>query len=181
MSRRPPRFQQADVTRALRAAQKVGGNWAVEIAPDGTIRMVPAEPVARQARTHRSTSAADGPVVGGFSREEAPPRASRASDPKASRVREILDISERISSNRPRSQAQHEYEKAQDEYDDFRQRLIAERRARRRPGVCQPPLSDIPELASAAAALNEKLDAFIDETNAIWDEAERESLSRSSK
>ena len=178
MSRRPPRFQQADVTRVLRAAQQVGGNWAVEIEPDGTIRMVPAEPVARQARWHSSTNASDGRVLGGFSQKEAPPRAS---DTKVSRVLETLEISQRISSNRPRSQAQHEYEKTQREYDGFRQRLIAERRARRHPGLCQPPLSDIPELASAAAALNEKLDAFVDETNAIWDEAEREYLSRASK
>jgi hypothetical protein len=50
MSRRPPRFQEIDVTRALRAAQKVGGAWAVEIEPDGTIRIVPADPIVRQNR-----------------------------------------------------------------------------------------------------------------------------------
>jgi hypothetical protein len=50
MSRRPSRFQEIDVTRALRVAQKLGGAWAVEIDPDGTIRLVPADPIARQKR-----------------------------------------------------------------------------------------------------------------------------------
>ena len=40
MSRRPARFTQADVRRAVEAAKSAGKDWAVEIAPDGTIRIV---------------------------------------------------------------------------------------------------------------------------------------------
>jgi hypothetical protein len=42
MSRRPARFTQADVHRAVKAVMRAGVNMAVEIAPDGTIRIVPA-------------------------------------------------------------------------------------------------------------------------------------------
>jgi hypothetical protein len=41
MSMRAARCSQADIARALRAARQVGGALAVEIAPDGTIRIVP--------------------------------------------------------------------------------------------------------------------------------------------
>jgi hypothetical protein len=41
MSRTPARVTQADISRALRAAQAVGANVTVEVAPDGTIRLVP--------------------------------------------------------------------------------------------------------------------------------------------
>jgi hypothetical protein len=44
MSRRPLRFKESDLRRALRAVQKSGAHMAVEISPDGTIRMVPAQP-----------------------------------------------------------------------------------------------------------------------------------------
>lgn len=40
MSRRPCRFTQADVTRALRAAKQVDANLTVEISQDGRIRVV---------------------------------------------------------------------------------------------------------------------------------------------
>lgn len=40
MSRRPCRFTQADVTRALRAAKRVDANLTVEISQDGRIRVV---------------------------------------------------------------------------------------------------------------------------------------------
>jgi hypothetical protein len=43
MPRRPARFTQADIARALRAAKQVGVHVAVEIALDGTIRLVPTE------------------------------------------------------------------------------------------------------------------------------------------
>jgi hypothetical protein len=39
MSRRPARFTQADLDRALRAAEKAGPDVAVDILPDGTIRL----------------------------------------------------------------------------------------------------------------------------------------------
>jgi hypothetical protein len=42
MTMRAARCSQADIARALRAARQVGGGMAVEIAPDGTIRIVPA-------------------------------------------------------------------------------------------------------------------------------------------
>jgi hypothetical protein len=40
MSRRPARFTEADVRRAAKVAKQLG--LAVEIAPDGTIRLAPA-------------------------------------------------------------------------------------------------------------------------------------------
>lgn len=46
MSRRPARVTQADVARALRAVEQCGSDRVVEIAPDGTIRIVP--PAQRQ-------------------------------------------------------------------------------------------------------------------------------------
>lgn len=39
MSRTAARFTQADLARALRAAQKAGPDMAVDILPDGTIRL----------------------------------------------------------------------------------------------------------------------------------------------
>lgn len=48
MSRRPARVTQADISRALRAASQVGANVAVDILPDGTIRIIPAEAVTEQ-------------------------------------------------------------------------------------------------------------------------------------
>ena len=43
MSRRPARFTQADIARAINAAKQTGVSMAVEIAPDGTIRLTPAD------------------------------------------------------------------------------------------------------------------------------------------
>jgi hypothetical protein len=52
MSRRPASFLEADVRRALSAAQKAGGRWRVEIVPGGLIRLVqddqPAQPAGRE-------------------------------------------------------------------------------------------------------------------------------------
>jgi hypothetical protein len=42
MPRRPARFTQADITRAIKAVEQAGAHMAVEVAPDGTIRIVPA-------------------------------------------------------------------------------------------------------------------------------------------
>jgi hypothetical protein len=44
MSRRPATVTQADVARAIRAAQQCGAG-AVEIKPDGTIRVLVAEAI----------------------------------------------------------------------------------------------------------------------------------------
>jgi hypothetical protein len=42
LSRRAAAFTQAEVSRAIRAADKAGGHrWAIEIERDGTIRLVP--------------------------------------------------------------------------------------------------------------------------------------------
>jgi hypothetical protein len=127
MSRRPPRFQQADITRALRAAQQVSGNWAVEIEPNGTIRIVPADPLAKQEPKQGSTDATEERQPGSFSSKGDPPKAP---DLRASRVLAISEISQRISSTRPRSRALVEYEEAERKYREFRQKLIAERRAK---------------------------------------------------
>lgn len=43
MSRRPARCSQADIARAINAAKQAGVSMAVEITPDGTIRLTPAE------------------------------------------------------------------------------------------------------------------------------------------
>lgn len=45
MSRAPLRFRQSDLMRAMRAAQRLGNNWGVDILKDGTIRVVPAQPI----------------------------------------------------------------------------------------------------------------------------------------
>ena len=42
MSRRPARFTQADMVRAIKAIQQAGACMAVEVALDGTLRVVPA-------------------------------------------------------------------------------------------------------------------------------------------
>lgn len=42
MSRRPALFRQSDLLRAMKAAQKAGEEWGVDILPDGRIRCVPA-------------------------------------------------------------------------------------------------------------------------------------------
>lgn len=42
MAKVPLRFKEADVVRAIRAATKAGGNRAVEILPNGVIRIIPA-------------------------------------------------------------------------------------------------------------------------------------------
>lgn len=50
MTRRQPVFTQADVSRAIRAADKAGAHrWAVEILADGTIRLIPTDPQATKA------------------------------------------------------------------------------------------------------------------------------------
>jgi hypothetical protein len=41
MSRRPARCTQADIRRAIEAAKQAGASMAVEILPDGTIRLMP--------------------------------------------------------------------------------------------------------------------------------------------
>jgi hypothetical protein len=43
MSRTPAKVTQADIARAIRAIAQTGARLAVEIAPDGTIRLVPVD------------------------------------------------------------------------------------------------------------------------------------------
>lgn len=45
MPRRIAKTTQADIARALRAVNQLGLTMAVEVSPDGTIRIVPAEAV----------------------------------------------------------------------------------------------------------------------------------------
>ena len=42
MTRRAARVTQADIARALRAAAQMGERMVLEIAPDGTMRIMPA-------------------------------------------------------------------------------------------------------------------------------------------
>lgn len=44
MSRRPARCTQADIKRAIAAAEQSGKPMAVDILPDGTIRLTPIRP-----------------------------------------------------------------------------------------------------------------------------------------
>jgi hypothetical protein len=39
---------QADIIRAIRALNEASGDMAIEIKPDGTIRLVPVEPEVRE-------------------------------------------------------------------------------------------------------------------------------------
>lgn len=43
MPRTSARVTQADIARAIRAAQQVGAPMAVDILPDGTIRLMPVQ------------------------------------------------------------------------------------------------------------------------------------------
>jgi len=43
MSRRPALVTQADIARALRAVKSAAVSMAVEVTPDGTIRIVPVD------------------------------------------------------------------------------------------------------------------------------------------
>lgn len=49
MSRRPARATQADIRRAIAAAQKCGPHMAVDILKDGTIRIAPAAPAKAES------------------------------------------------------------------------------------------------------------------------------------
>jgi len=49
MSRSPARFTEDEIYSAVRGAARAGTNVAVEISPDGTIRLVPVGPAADNA------------------------------------------------------------------------------------------------------------------------------------
>jgi hypothetical protein len=51
MANRPAKNTQAEIARALRAIKQAGMSMAVEISPDGTIRLVPAEKKATPVDT----------------------------------------------------------------------------------------------------------------------------------
>lgn len=60
MSRRPSRVTQTDIAKALRAVAQTGACVTVEIAPDGTIRLVPNEGIhSRADRSGVAKNAAD--------------------------------------------------------------------------------------------------------------------------
>lgn len=63
MSRRAARFTQADIARAIRAVEQTGARMAVEIGPDGTIRIVPAEPRDRPPEYLRGSVERDRRIV----------------------------------------------------------------------------------------------------------------------
>lgn len=50
MSRRPARFTQADLTRAIRAITQAEAKMMVEVLPDGTMRISPAPSPANTAQ-----------------------------------------------------------------------------------------------------------------------------------
>jgi hypothetical protein len=50
MTRRPARCTQADIARAINAAKQTGVSMAVEITPDGTIRLTPAPVTDNQTK-----------------------------------------------------------------------------------------------------------------------------------
>jgi hypothetical protein len=53
MPRRPARVTQADIARAIRAAEQAGSPRTVEITPDGTIKLVPVEPTKPEVAKKR--------------------------------------------------------------------------------------------------------------------------------
>jgi hypothetical protein len=57
MSRRPARFTEADVHRALKAAERAGPDWRVEVLPDGTIRL------QRQSTATKLDTSSDAVIV----------------------------------------------------------------------------------------------------------------------
>jgi hypothetical protein len=50
MPRTAARVTQADIARALRAIEASGSSMAIEILPDGVIRLVPVDPAQEQRR-----------------------------------------------------------------------------------------------------------------------------------
>ena len=53
MSRRPARFTEADLNRALKAAGRCGYPTMVEILPDSTIRIVPVDKPVEVGGNHQ--------------------------------------------------------------------------------------------------------------------------------
>jgi hypothetical protein len=45
VSRRPARFTQSDLSRAIKAVEAIGVRMVIDIMPDGTIRIMPADAV----------------------------------------------------------------------------------------------------------------------------------------
>jgi len=62
MSRTRARVTQADIARALRAAQQAGPTWCVEVMPDGTIRLFQVDPSARSTERSPDVPVASGKV-----------------------------------------------------------------------------------------------------------------------
>lgn len=63
MSRRPARVTQADVARAIRAADQCSSQRVVEIAPDGTIRIVPSGVIANAQAPDQDEHPIDGEKI----------------------------------------------------------------------------------------------------------------------
>lgn len=62
MSRRPALFTQADVSRALSAMRKSDYDGVVEITPEGSIRILPADRVGLTGKTQERRIDEDDPV-----------------------------------------------------------------------------------------------------------------------
>lgn len=63
MPRTPARVTQADIARALRAAQQVGAPMAVKLLPDGTIEIVPVTPGDSGEKTAKPVDVHERPVL----------------------------------------------------------------------------------------------------------------------
>ena len=63
MPRTPARVTQADIARALRAAQQVGSPMAVKLLPDGTIEIVPVAPGDSGEKPAKTVDVRERPVL----------------------------------------------------------------------------------------------------------------------
>lgn len=64
MSRTPARCTQADIARAIRAVEQIGGNgWIVDVLPDGTIRIGKLQLAKAQEPQHADSSPAPKPRI----------------------------------------------------------------------------------------------------------------------
>lgn len=83
MSRAPARFTQAEVHRAIKAVEQSGARMAVEIAPDGTIRIIPADHSAPRLDTAPAPAAdADDWIVQGLERLDGKKKNKRRGSPR---------------------------------------------------------------------------------------------------
>ncbi len=63
MPRKPARFMQSDIARALRAVAQVGIRAAVKLVPDGTILIIPDESAGENPQLAKKRLAGDREAV----------------------------------------------------------------------------------------------------------------------